>query len=425
MNNKQENMTRVVAYEILYLIYYGNGFFDNIFENFINKYKLNKLEKKYIYNLVLTSIRNHIKCQKIIKKFSKRKVKVKSKLLLIIAITQILFFKTPNYAVVNTTVNIAKNLTGVNPSFINAILRMIIKKLDSVKLINTNFSDLPQWFKNETKDWSAKTKEVLLKSIDQKPSIHIVLKNKNDLSKFQHLGMSTTPNSFFIKTHNEINKIPYYEKGIWWVQDFSVMLPIYLLKNIENSNVIDMCAAPGGKSLQLLSKKANVDIYEKNKKRIPNLKKNLLRCGFNTKIYSSDVLNSKQNNYYDIVILDAPCSSIGTVRRNPEILFKKNFPNFNDLSKYQYKLLEKASNLVSINGIILYMVCSFFKKETTQIINQFLKNKKNFAFQKFSENEIDSLFLNKKGQLKIIPSIYKGEYFIDGFFASILKKKSE
>ena len=326
---------------------------------------------------------------------------------------------------VNTTVNISKKISGVNPSFINAILRMIIDKLDSVKLIDTNFNDLPNWFKNEIKEWNTKNKTDFLKHISQKPSLHIVLKNKNDLSKFLHLGIPTSQTSIFLQKYNEINKIPYYEKGIWWVQDFSAMLPIYLLKNLEKINIIDMCAAPGGKTLQLLSKNANLDIYEKNKKRISDLRKNLTRCGYDKKIYIDDVLNINKKNHYDMAILDAPCSSVGTLRRNPEILFRKNFPDISYFSKYQLELLKKASDLICVNGIILYMVCSFFKKETTDIVNYFLKKNKNFILQKFVLTETNPLLFNKRGQLKIIPTMYKDDYYIDGFFASILKKKSE
>ena len=183
-----------------------------------------------------------------------------------------------------------------------------------------------------------------------------------------------------------------------------------------------MCAAPGGKTLQLLSNNANVDIYEKNNKKIIDLKKNLHRCGYKININCLDSLKIKKENFYDIAVLDAPCSAIGTIRRNPEILFRKNKPDINNLSSCQFELLEKAASLIKQNGLILYIVCSFFRKETNTVINKFLNKNKDFSLQEFKRTSLSSSFVNKYGQIKMIPSTIDENYYIDGFFASILKK---
>ena len=425
MVNKQENLTRLLSYEILLDLYKGNNFYDKIFKFYIKKYKLNQSQKKYINNLVLTSLREHIKCTKIIDSFSKKKINIKSNLLLIIAVTQILFFNTPDYAVVNTTVNIAKNTSGIDSSFINAILRKIIKNLNNIQTIKVTFSDLPKWFKNETKDWDINTKKKFLNHLNKKPSLHIVLKNRKYLSNLRHLGVATSVRSMFVNQYDSVRKIPDYDRGSWWVQDFSAMLPLYLFDSSNFSNIIDMCAAPGGKTLQLLSENSNIDIYEKKEKKILELKNNLMRCGYNNKINLLDVLKVNKKNYYDFAVLDAPCSAIGTVRRNPEILFRKKYPNINNLSNYQLNLLDKAADLVCMHGVIIYIVCSFFRKETTYIINKFLRKHKNFSLERFPRTPFSSSFLNKNNQIRVIPTIYKEEYYIDGFFAAILKKINE
>ncbi len=425
MHNKQENISREIAYRILIQIYEGKNFFDNAFNANIIKYKLDINQKKYIYNLVFSALRNHIVCNKIILKFSKKKINLKSKILLIVAVTQILFLNSPNYAVVNTIVNISKNIKGVNSSFINAILRKIVNNINELKNLKIEFNNLPKWFRDEVSDWNKTTKSEFLNCLKQKPTLHIVFKNKIDVKKFKDLGLSTSEKSMFLKKSNQINKIPYYRDGIWWVQDFSAMLPIHLLGNIKQLKVIDMCAAPGGKTLQLLSNNANVDVYEKNKKKITDLKKNLFRCGYKININSIDILKTKKKNYYDIAVLDAPCSAIGTIRRNPEILFRKKKPDINYLSNYQLQLLEKAANLINRNGIILYIVCSFFRKETNSVINKFLNKNKDFSLQGFTKTSLGSSFFNKYGQIKLIPSTIDKNYYIDGFFASILKKTND
>ena len=182
---------------------------------------------------------------------------------------------------------------------------------------------MPQWFRDEVRDWNKITQNNFLNCLTQKPCLHIVFKNNIDTKKLKDLGKSTTKKSMFVKKNDQIKDIPYYNDGLWWVQDFSAMLPIYLLGNIKDLRTVDMCAAPGGKTLQLLSNNVNLDIYEKNNKKIIDLKKNLHRCGYKININCLDSLKIKKENFYDIAVLDAPCSSIGTIRRNPEILFRK------------------------------------------------------------------------------------------------------
>ena len=326
---------------------------------------------------------------------------------------------------VNTSVEISKKIEGINSSFINAILRKILncpQELDGLKI---EFNNLPQWFRDEVKDWNKTTKSKFLNCLNQKPSLHIVFKNKMDQKKLKDWGNPTSDKSMFVKHSDQIKKIPYYNKGIWWVQDFSAMLPIYLLENINNLKIIDMCAAPGGKSLQLLSNNADVDIYEKNQQKIIDMKNNLHRCGYKKNIYFEDILKTKKENYYDLAVLDAPCSAIGTIRRNPEILFRKKKPDINYLSNYQLKLLDKASTLINQKGAILYIVCSFFRIETNYVINKFLKKHKDFTLKKFPITSLSSSFLNKHGQIKIIPTKFCENYYIDGFFSAILKKINE
>ena len=130
-----------------------------------------------------------------------------------------------------------------------------------------------------------------------------------------------------------------------------------------------------------------------------------------------------KKNKYDFIILDSPCSSIGTIRRNPEIFFKNHEPNFNYLLDQQAKLLKKTGDLLNFNGRILYMVCSFFRSETIDQINYFLKDNKNFALEKLEPNKsiFDYKELYKNGFIYTLPSKIKG-FNIDGYFGALLKR---
>ena len=125
------------------------------------------------------------------------------------------------------------------------------------------------------------------------------------------------------------------------------MLPLHLISNLKNKNIIDLCSAPGGKAFQAISQGGKVTLNDKNKKRIIVLKENLRRLNFNNHILNKDILNLSFKNKYDFIILDAPCSAIGTIRRNPEIFYKNKTPDIDTLIILQRKLLQKASLLVN------------------------------------------------------------------------------
>ena len=150
-----------------------------------------------------------------------------------------------------------------------------------------------------------------------------------------------------------------------------------------NKKFLDVCSAPGGKAFQILSRKFNVVLNDKNIQRTKILKSNLKRLNFDTKIINQDFTKFRDDKKYDCIIIDAPCSAIGTIRRNPEIFFKNKKPDFFNLDLIQKKMLEKASLLLNTEGLILYMVCSFLKRETEDQINSFLKANDNFKLYNF------------------------------------------
>ena len=119
-------------------------------------------------------------------------------------------------------------------------------------------------------------------------------------------------------------------------------------------------------------------LNDKNRNRIEILKSNLNRLKFNAKILNKDFTNFSKKTKYDVIIIDAPCSAIGTIRKNPEILFKNKGPNFKELISLQENMLQKASTFIKQNGFIIYMTCSFLKIETIDQINKFLKKNSNF-----------------------------------------------
>ena len=267
-------------------------------------------------------------------------------------------------------------------------------------------------------------KKVFIENFNKEPDIHIVFKDKKNLKEFEERIYETSSSSGFLLIKKDIKKIRSYLNGVWWVQDYSSFLPIHNLK-IKNTNkkFLDVCAAPGGKAFQILSKKNDIVLNDKSFERIKILRSNLKRLNFNAKILNEDFTKFKNNKKYDYIIIDAPCSAVGTIRKNPEIFFRNKKPDFKKLDRIQKKLLEKASLLLNNQGLILYMVCSFLKRETEDKINSFLKSNNNFRLYNFelsNKNEEYSKLIKNNFMITLPNTIYN--HNIDGFFAAYLKK---
>ncbi len=413
---------RLIIHNVLFEICCLNkNLNDNKIKNLIDKNSDKDIA--FITNVTLNSMRYSFHCEKIIKKYIKKNIKIHEKLLLISSITQLIYLDFKHYAVINCTVEVAKKL-NIYHGFINAVLKKILSDKKKLKKTYVTFNDLPIWFTSLATDITLLKRQNFTNNFFKEPNIHLVFKDRISLLNFDQEIVKTSKNSGFLKNGCKIEKIKSYEDGNWWVQDYSSFAPLNFIENeIIGNSCIDLCSAPGGKSFQILSKNKAILLNDKSKNKIRILKENLERLRFKAKISNFDVLKMKSFRKFDFIVLDAPCSSIGTIRKNPEIFFKKQGPNFRELISLQKKLLEKSSKLLNEGGIIIYMVCSFLKQETVDQINFFLNNNTSFSLEKFKFRKDDNISKDIVNDMYIytIPSKYKG-YNIDGFFAACLKK---
>jgi len=407
---------RVIIFDILNEIHYKNKNFDESFLYLTQNLQLINQDRSMIYNVVLNSIRNNLFVNEILNSFLQKKTSLKIKILLLCAITQIIYLDFKDYAVTNDTVEVAK-IKKLNPGLINSLLKNIIKNKEQINKKKFNRSYVPLWFIKAIQKSRLNLQEII-ENISEEPSLHLVFKNNNLIEAFKEEYDKTTDLSAFLKNRKQVKDLEDYEKGHWWVQDLSSMLPLHLSPEIKSKKVLDMCAAPGGKAFQAISLNNNVTLNDISLKRIKILSTNLKRLNFNNKIKNYNALSIPEDETFDVIILDSPCSGVGTLRRNPEILFKKKPPDINFLTKVQKSLINKASKLLNKNGIIIYMVCSFFYDETKNIKNNFLNENKNFSQYKFSlgSNNKFEKFLDNDGDIFCIPSKYNN-YMVDGFYS--------
>ncbi len=407
---------RLLIFDILNEIHQKNKNFDESFLYLTQNLQLISQDKSMVYNVVLNSIRNNLFINDILNNFLQKKTSLKIRILLLCAITQIIYLDFKDYAVTNDTVEVAK-IKKLNPGLINSLLKNIIKNKKNIDKKKFNRSSVPIWFIKAIQKNRLNLKEII-ENISEEPSLHLVFKKNNLIDAFNDEYDKTTDLSVFIKNRKQIKDLDGYEKGHWWVQDLSSMLPLYLSPEIRSKKILDMCAAPGGKAFQAISLNNTVTLNDISLKRINTLSTNLKRLNYSNKIKNYNALNIPEDQKFDVIILDSPCSGVGTLRRNPEILFKKKPPDLNFLTKVQINLINKASKLLNKNGIIIYMVCSFFYDETKNIKNNFLNENRNFTQYKFnlgSYNKFEK-FIDDDGDIFCIPSKYNN-YMVDGFYS--------
>jgi len=413
---------RFKIHNILYDIYQNNKNLDDlIIKNEIDKESSEDIA--FVHNVCLNSMRFYFHVNEIINTYIKKKSKIHQKILLISGITQIVYLNFKEYAVIDCSVEIAKKL-NIYHGLINACLKNISLNKKDLNKTNIKFNNLPYWFQKQTTNLSKINKNSFLKNFNQEPDLHIVFKDEKKKEQFKEKIVNSSNNSGFLKQKKLIRNLSFYKEGHWWVQDFSSSFPLLNVnKKVLSKNNIDLCAAPGGKSFQVLSTKNTIILNDKSKKRLKITKENLNRLNFKAEILNKNALTINSNKKFDFIILDAPCSAIGTIRKNPEIFFKNKDPDFKNLIYIQMKMLKKASILLKNNGIILYMVCSFLEIETTNQIKHFLSKNKNFTLNKFfvnNHNDQHKKFINNN-YMYTLPSTFKG-YKIDGYFAAYLKK---
>jgi len=446
---KSGKNARLIALEIWMLVFYQEKKLDEIINNSIDFNKLEKRDKAFVYLLINTSMRRQKQAKLIYNYFANTGIKNRNRYLnsiLTIASVQLIWLKIAPHAVLNNAVEQAKKYGGDKQSkLVNALLRnMLRNESEWINLIPDDSVNLPEWI---FKSWSALYGEQAVKEIVnlamEPPPLDIIVSKKISEQEKQKLkselnGVEILPNVFRCKFNGAIETLPKYYDGIWWIQDAASQIPCNLLltkipKHFINTTltslkVLDLCCAPGGKSAQLLDNDLDIVCIEKSELRSKRFNENMERLNFKSKMFIANAENYDPGFKPDVILIDAPCSATGTIRRNPDIFIKPAPKNLDDLIKIQDNILKNASKILNKNGIIMYITCSLQKIEGERRIEKFLLEQSNFSIIPFYPNEYPMIesYISKEGFLRILPNylnfgsddVINGS---DGFFVSLLK----
>jgi 16S rRNA (cytosine967-C5)-methyltransferase len=218
-------------------------------------------------------------------------------------------------------------------------------------------------------------------------------------------------------------ELPGYGDGAWWVQDAAAAIPARLLQAVPGERVADLCAAPGGKAAQLASAGARVVAVDKSARRLRRLAENMARLRLDVETRAMDVLELSEKPF-DAVLLDAPCSATGTIRRHPDVAWTKREDDVRALADLQSRMLDKAAVLVRPGGRLVYCTCSLEPEEGERQIAAFLERQPLFRRVPVEPGEVGGLseMIDSRGDLRTLPSHFgtvAGERpGLDGFFAA-------
>ena len=336
---------------------------------------------------------------------------------------QLMFLETPPHAAVDTAVTSLKGSRFAGFSGLaNAILRQISPD-SRMPIEAAAHANTPQWL---LKSWAQAFGETnaLAIAVAHGSEAPIDITPKTEVARISEtLGGQTLPTgSIRLDAPRDVRQLPRFEDGDWWIQDAAAALPARLIPNPGGKHILDLCAAPGGKSAQLASRGARMTSIDRSAERLETLQQNFERLGLRSDIVHADIENWNPAELADAVLLDAPCSATGTIRRHPDIPHLKQLEDVRRMAKIQSRLIASAARMVRPGGHLIYAVCSLQPEEGARVINKFLLANTEFSRAPLQEDEhaIPSDFRTKNGDVQTLPCHWPELGGLDGFFAARL-----
>ncbi len=351
--------------------------------------------------------------------------------LLRIGLTQIGFMQVPDFAAVSTTVKLAERESHTRPfkGLINAILRTVIRE-GGIKAPNPSRL-APDWlFQRWKTSYGQDNAEGIALVLTEEPATDLTFKTAADLEKHKEALQGEPFGGLVLRSalRGDLREWAGYEDGVWWVQDAASSTPVGLLGDLTGKTALDLCAAPGGKTLQLLAEGAKVVALDRSKNRLKRVEENLVRMGFEAELHMADAEGFDDPRIFDVVLLDAPCSATGTFRRQPDVLWATRPSDIAKLADVQHRLLDAAALKVAPGGDLIYCTCSLEREEGETQVLAFLRRNKDFALHKIDANTVQSSLglpsesVCAEGWLRLLPHQRPGGQ--DGFFIAQMTRQN-
>jgi 16S rRNA (cytosine967-C5)-methyltransferase len=335
--------------------------------------------------------------------------------IMVAAAAQILFLDVPDHAAVDLAIRHlhedARSSRYV--ALGNALLRRLARERDAIlaEAQADLFLDVPDWLAESWRDsYGEETAAAIARSHRDEPPLDLSVK-ENAAEWAERLdGLLLPTGSVRLRERGSLTAMPGFDEGAWWVQDAAAALPALLLAPKPGERVADLCSAPGGKTAQLAAMGASVTAVDRSGPRLRRLRENLTRLGLTAEVVTKDA-SLWQADPFDAVLLDAPCSATGTIRRHPDVAWTKSPEDRDKLAALQGRLLEAAARLTKSGGRLVYCTCSLEPQEGEEQIAAFLAENPDFSRQPISPDEVGGVSgaIDANGDLRTLPHQLAGD----------------
>lgn len=337
----------------------------------------------------------------------------KARTVLRLALAQKIGLGTPEHALVATALPL---VDGGPRRLVHGVLGTLLRRGVSVEAAPHLPADVEERWRQA---WGEEVVEAARRQIANRPPLDLTFAVESEAIEYaaEQGGLSLAPKNMRLES-SSVTELPGFGEGRWWVQDLAASLPARLIPEASH-DVLDLCAAPGGKTMQLVAAGHKVTAVDSSKSRLGRLRENLERTHLEAELVEADALKWKPGRTYDAILLDAACSATGTFRRHPEVLYRARPGIIAANADLQRQLLDLAAGWLKPGSTLVYSVCSLEPQEGEEVIRHFLSERDDFTLASL---EALPRFVSPSGEgfARILPGLLEAEGGLDGFFIARL-----
>lgn len=370
--------------------------------------------------LALTVLRHLGRLDAVLRPYLQRRPNMAIQNILRLGAAELLVDGSDAHGVVSSLVEIAKRnpRTGRGAGMVNAVLRKVDTEAREVWAASPP-QKLPVWLRKPLHKAYGTDALAAIEAAHERPA-PLDLTPKPGV---RVAGAEALPTGSFRLAGAQVSALPGYEAGDWWVQDAAAALPVKLLGDVTGLRVLDLCAAPGGKTMQLAAGGAHVTALDISEHRLARVAENLARTGLKADLVAADLM-TWQGGPFDAIVLDAPCSASGTIRRHPDLPFVKSADEVEALTRLQMQMIDTALGLLKSGGRMVYCTCSLLPNEGENQIKAALKRHDALTILPTDPAPLggDPHWASPEGGLRLRPDFWADRGGMDGFYMALLQK---